>query len=372
MVEEKISLETIDFYAPRFEVEIGDKKLDPVTSKAILNVEVTEEMEEGASSSLTIHDDFDMSSQKFKYLDNPLFDVGKRINVRMGYGNSLHNMFKGTITRIEPRFFSGDAPIFTVEAHAFSYDYLKRKVPTREFKKTKLSDVAKTLAEEAKLDSVINETAELKEYIKKNNNISYFDFLKDIEKEANSTFYIDRNTLYFVKMEDNKKEILTLELGKDIISFRPNIKTTKLLTEVEIRWSNPDDPEKPFICVVKAGDEGYISSDTKTGSQLAKEKVGNIRKVITGRAVNSSDHAKEIAEAELRKANNTLIEGTGECLGIPQIRPGVKICLKKVGYKFSGVYSVTGATHTINDSGYRTQFSVTRDSVNSEYDKEYK
>lgn len=372
MAGELLSLETIDFYVPRFEVEIDDKRLDPVTSKAILNVEVTEKIADGASSILTIHDDFDMSSQKFKYLDDPLFDVGKKIYVKMGYGNSLHDMFKGTITRIEPRFFTGDTPTFTIEAHAFSYDYLKRKVPAREFKKTKYSDVAKTLAGEAKLDSVINETAELKEYVKKDNNITYFEFLKEIAKESKMTFFINRDILYFIKMDENRKEILTLELGRDIISFRPNINTTKLLTEVEIRWSNPEDPDKPFVNRIKAGDEGNIESGTKTGSQLAKEKVGDVRKVITCRKVNSADHAKEIAEAELRKANSTLIEGTGECLGMPQIRPGVNIGLEKVGYKFSGVYSVTGATHTINDSGYRTQFSVTRNSVNSDSEIKFK
>lgn len=364
MVGDLLSLGTIDFYAPRFEVEIDDKKLDPVTSKAILNVEVIEKTNEGASSTLTIHDDFDMSSQKFKYLDNPLFDVGKKIHVKMGYGNSLHDMFKGTITRIEPRFFSGDTPTFTIEAHAFSYDYLKRKVPAKECKKKKYSDVAKTLAEKAKLRSVIDETSDLKEYIKKDNNITYFEFLKEIAKESKMMFFINRDVLYFIKMDENRKEILTLELGRDIISFRPNINTTKLLTEVEVRWSNPEDPDKPFVSRIKAGDEGNIGSGTKTGSQLAKEKVGNVRKVISCRKVNSVEHAKEIAEAELRKANSTLIEGTGECLGIPQIRPGVNISLEKVGYKFSGVYSVTGATHTINDSGYRTQFSVMRDSVN--------
>ncbi len=367
-----MSLETLDFYVPRFEVEIDGKKLDPVTSKAFLNVEITEGIADGVSSTLTVYDYFDMSSQKFKYLDDPLFDIGKKITLKIGYENKLHDVFKGTITRIEPSFFVGDTPTFTIEAHASSYDSLKRRSPAKEFKENKFSDIAKKIAQEAHLDSVIDETKEFKKPLQKDNNTTYFEFLKDIAKEAKVIFFINRDILYFVKMEDNRKEILTLELGRDIISFRPHIKTTKLLTEVEVRWSNPDNPEEPFVSMAKIGDEGDISSDTKTGSQLAKEKVGDIRKVITCRPVNSEDHAKEIAEAELRKANSTLIEGTGECLGIPQIRPGVKIGLKKVGYKFSGVYYVTGATHTINDSGYRTRFSVMRNSVNSEQNRDKK
>jgi uncharacterized protein len=368
MAGDIVSLETIDFYAPRFEIKVDDKKLYLGTSEAIRSVEVTEKVTDGASSTLTIHDNFDLSSQKFKYLDdeNPLFDIGKKINIKMGYGNNLHDVFKGTITRIEPSFFADDTlTTFTVEAHAFSHDFIKRKVPFKEYKNVTFSDVAKTLATDAKLDSIINEDGELQKYIRKDNNVTYFEFLKDIAKQAKVTFYIDRNTLYFVKMDHNRKEILTLELGRDIINFHPHIKTTKLLTEVEVRWSNFKNPLEPITCLVKAGDEPGTEFGTKTGSQLAKEKVGDIRKVITCRALNSPVQAQKIAETELLKANSTLIEGTGECLGIAQIRPGVQIGLEKVGNRFSGNYYVTGSTHTMNDSGYRTHFTVMRTSLNT-------
>ena len=360
----KISLENINFYIPRFEVEIGGKKLDPVTSKAIVSVEVIEKMIDGTISILKIHDDFDISSQKFKNLDNPLFDIEKNIIIRIGYGNNLHEIFNGTIKRIEPSFFVGETPTFTIEAHDSSYDYLKRKTPLKKFKRMKYSDVAKIIAIKAKLRQEIDDFGEL-EIHQKNNNVTYFEFLKDISRMADANFFINRNTLYFVKVNNNRKEILSLELGRDIISFCPNIKTTKLLTEVEVRWSNYCDPLKPIVSLVKAGSERDKVSGMKTGSQLAKERIGDIRKVITCRAVNSSDHAQKIAEAELRKSNSSLIEGTGECLGIPQMRPGVMIGLKKVGYKFSGKYFVTEASHTINDNGYTTKFTVMRTLVNT-------
>ncbi len=356
----------LDFYVPRFEIEIDDKKLDPVTSKAILDVKVEERIDEGASSTITIHDDFDLSSQKFKYLDNPIFDLNKKITINIGYGNNQHILFMGTIIRIEPSFFSGETPTLTVEGQDLSFNYLKRKTPAKKFDEKKYSDIAQKIASDAGLRSKVDETEEQVTPIQKNNNDSYFQFLKIIANEAKATFYIDRDTLYFVKSAANKKEILTLELGRDIISFRPTMNTTKLLTEVEVRWTNPDDPEKPFVGVVKAGDEGNIASGTKTGSQVAKEKVGTIKKVITCKTVGSMEHAKAIADAELNKANSTFIEGTGECVGIPQIRPGVMIGLKKIGCKFSGTYQVTGATHTMNDSGYRTQFSVRKTSVNTD------
>ena len=70
-----------------------------------------------------------------------------------------------------------------------------------------------------------------------------------------------------------------------------------------------------------------------------------------------------MARAELNRASDTLVEGSGECVGIPQIRTGVTIRLEKMGERFSGKYYVKGVTHTLNDSGYRTRFSVRRNSV---------
>ncbi len=70
-----------------------------------------------------------------------------------------------------------------------------------------------------------------------------------------------------------------------------------------------------------------------------------------------------MALAELNKASDSLIEGEGECIGIPQIRTGVTICLEKLGKRFSGKYYVKGTTHTINSSGYRTRFSVKRNAL---------
>jgi phage protein D len=79
--------------------------------------------------------------------------------------------------------------------------------------------------------------------------------------------------------------------------------------------------------------------------------------------VNSVEHANAIAQSELNKANDTLIEGDGVCIGMPQIRPGVNIRLERMGKKFSGKYYVKETTHTIDNSGYRTNFKVKRNAI---------
>lgn len=363
MALERLSLETANFYAPRFEVEIDNQQLSANISKAILDVTVEEKLDEGASFSLTIHDGFDMTTQKFKWLDHDLFDVGNNMNIKFGYGSDMSAMLTGNITSIEPSFFTGDAPTLKIGGQDLSYDYMKRRSPERTFVDQSYSDIAKTIASEAGLNAVVAETGSYESVLRKQSNVSYYSFLEDIAGRVGFEFKMDGQTMYFIEPEDDTKEIITLELGRDIISFRPVLRTTGLVTEVEVRGHNPRDPNTPIVGRATAGSERSQEPGRSTGSQLAEERHGPSKRVITNRIVNSVEHANSMAQAELNKASDSLIEGEGECIGIPQIRTGVTICLEKLGDRFSGKYYVKGTTHTINSSGYRTRFSVKRNAL---------
>ena len=363
MTLEKMAKSTLNFYAPRFEVEIENQKLPVNISKSIMDVTVDEKLDEGASFSLTVHDEFDMDTQKFKWLDHDLFNVGNNITVKMGYGNNLSVLIMGTITSLEPSFFAGDTPTITVGGQDLSYDYIKRATPERTFFNRSYSDIAQSIASEAGLLFVADSTGVLEPFIRKNSSQTYYDFLKTIAGTAGFTFYMDRKTMYFIKPKDDAKEILSLELGKDIISFRPNMNTSRQVTEVEVRGHNPRDPGTPLIGIAGAGSERSQESGRRTGSQITAERHGDQRMVITNLIVNSVEHANSIALAELNRRADEFITGEGECIGIPQIRPGVAIVLDKMGKRFSGKYYVKGVAHTINSSGYRTRFTVKRNAA---------
>lgn len=351
MTLETLSKGNLDFHAPRFEVEVEGKKLDVNTSKEIIDVTVNEKLDEGASFELTLHDGFDMNTQNFKLLDDSRFNVGNKITIKFGYGSSLRTMVMGRITSLEPSFFAGDTPALKIRGQDNSYDYMKRASPERTFVEKTYSDIVRTVAQEAGLDCVVDNTEKFEKFIRKNNNETYYEFLDNLKNKVGFVFYIEGRTIHFVKSGNNKKEILKLELGKDIISFNPVMNTTGLLAEVEVRGHNPKDPTASFTGVAKAESE-LLALANKTGHKdLAK-------KVITVDVVNSKEHAAAIAKAELAKANATLFGGNVECIGLPQIRAGVNVKLDKMGKLFSRKYYVTETTHAINERGYVTRFSV--------------
>lgn len=363
MTLETLAKENLNFYAPKFEIIIEKEKLAVNVSKEILDVTVSEKIDEGASFTLTLHDDFDMNKQKFKWLDDPLFTVGNTISIDMGYGKNLFPMIKGTITSLEPSFFANETPTLTIGGQDLSYDYIKKASTARPFQERKYSDIAKKIAQEAGLLAVVDETEKFEEFepsIFKNNNETYCAFLNKIRERIGFFFDVKGQTMYFVKPGDNEKEILTMELGKDIISFRPTLRTTGLVAKVIVRGHNPHDPEKPIVGEAPKGNETNKKPEKITGNELLAKK--NFKTlptlVITDVIVNSREHAEAIAKAALTKANDTLIEGEVESIGLPQIRTGVNIKFDKMGVRFSGNYYVTATTHTINSSGYRTRFSV--------------
>lgn len=363
MALEILSLAAGNFYAPRFEVEIENRRLAADMSKAIMDVSVEEKLDEGASFRITVHDDFDMRTQKFKWLDHELFTTGNKLSINMGYAGSLSPMIMGKITSIEPSFFSGELPTLSIAGQDLSFDYIKRPSPERTFIDRTHGDIAGTIATEAGLTAVVDETSLLSNFIRKNSSETYYTFLQRLAREAGYEFSVQRQTMYFIRPQDDSSEILTLSLGKDIISFRPSLKTSELITEVEVRGHNPGDPSSPFIGRASAGSERTQESGRRTGSRIAAQQHGDIRRVITDIAVTSNEHAGSIALSELNRASDSLIQGEGECIGIPLIKPGVAIRLDKLGDRFSGKYYVKDTVHTINTGGYRTRFTVKRNAL---------
>jgi phage protein D len=56
-----------------------------------------------------------------------------------------------------------------------------------------------------------------------------------------------------------------------------------------------------------------------------------------------------------------MVKASGATVGLPDLRAGSKLHVKKLGARFDGEYFVTGTTHTIGDSGYRTTFNARRE-----------
>ena len=82
--------------------------------------------------------------------------------------------------------------------------------------------------------------------------------------------------------------------------------------------------------------------------------------VVVDVPINSEEEARWLAYALLAERAEQFITGTGQAIGLPDLRPGDNVEMKGLGERFVGPYYVTKVEHVINESGYRTQFDVRR------------
>jgi phage protein D len=82
--------------------------------------------------------------------------------------------------------------------------------------------------------------------------------------------------------------------------------------------------------------------------------------VVVDWPVQTEEEAKALAISLLRERAYEFLKGSGEAIGLPDMRPGDNVEIKGIGQRFSGQYYVTRVEHSIGNSGYTTSFTVRR------------
>jgi uncharacterized protein involved in type VI secretion and phage assembly len=65
-----------------------------------------------------------------------------------------------------------------------------------------------------------------------------------------------------------------------------------------------------------------------------------------------------VAKAILQDLLEGMYEASGSCIGQPELRAGKYVEIAGIGKRFSGQYRLSKVTHTLDEQGYRTSFSV--------------
>jgi phage protein D len=157
---------------------------------------------------------------------------------------------------------------------------------------------------------------------------------------------------------------MTLNWGKELLSFNPRLSTAKVVSKVTVKGHNQKNPKKPIIGVATLKDIGFKEPKAKSAAESVK--TCQKKEVETSEhdfPVCNEDDAKTLAKALLMKANNSVIEGNCECIGIPELRPGTNVQIEGIGKRFSGKYYVKSVKHSIGDGGYTVSFEVRRGGI---------
>ena len=101
-----------------------------------------------------------------------------------------------------------------------------------------------------------------------------------------------------------------------------------------------------------------LASAGASGPSVAEGKMNDKQDIIVDRPVFSTEEAKHLAISLLRERANQFKTGSGQVIGLADLRPGNNVEIKNLGERFSGAYQVTKVEHSLGGSGFITRFEV--------------
>jgi phage protein D len=249
---------------------------------------------------------------------------------------------------------------FRTEQHTFSWDNKRDSDIAVELGNKKVQSGQPGLGIEVRVDP---RDEQPETYVLMNNQYDIVFLLERARKHDYEVVLRDDDTgrYLFFGPSDTKRVVPTYRLswGQTLSSFRPTLTTAKQISEVVVRgWDRR--ANKAIEESAKWTDLVKDENEKKRLTQLA-QAFGNRKEIITDRPVHTAAEAKELAQKILKNQLSGMVQGSGATVGLPDLRAGRKVVIDKLGPKFDGEYFITKSTHTINDSGYRTQFEARRD-----------
>jgi len=395
-----------DFYVPAYRVALKGKD-QPQLQQDILRVTYRDSLADVDSVELEV-DNWNPGDPStgavagtFRYHNTNTFDPWQDIEVFMGYyrkgADNLQHMMTGEIVTISPSFPASGGSTLTVRALNLLHQF-RTQQKTREFKDKTDSQIAKLIVDDINTDvkkklshiTIQMLQKEVEDNIKQNKE-KPLPFL-EMHNQYPIVFLMQRSrdTGYDISFEDvtdptTKNRTITfhyrsssavtrptyvLEWGKSLINFQPTLQTAKQVGSVTVNGWNFQTKKAISQTVtradlVKAGEKVIAPEDLNVKENALSQKL----EIVVNRGFKDPEEAKRVALKTLRQLARGLVEAKGRTIGLPDLRAGSKVNIyMKPGDnktppppdkdRFSGTYTITATTHTLDENGYTTEFDA--------------
>lgn len=350
-------------HAPVFSV---DSRTEGALARDLLRLDV----EEGVLGLRTlvahlhaVGPESDGSAERLSYLDGEVVDVGRSIEVVLGPAGGERRLFRGTISAIEVSFAEGDAPYVTV----FAEDALMRlrmRERTATYTDVSDADVVSRIASEHGLGSAPDVEGPTYPVIQQWEQ-SDLAFVRDRATRLDAEIWVDSDdVVHIADREQRPGPDILLVQGNELIAVRARVDLAHQRTEVQHRgW---DDLRVEAIAETASAD---VVAAEVAGGRTGPQAVGDVfPDAILSRArrdVLSTATARAYAEGEMRRRARSFVTVDGTTSGTPDLVPGAKLDLRRVGRPFEGDgYRAVHVHHSYDlTTGYRTRFRAERPAV---------
>jgi phage protein D len=345
--------------APGYKVFAGGNELPDEIAVDILEVQVCDYVEYASTFSIRFNN-WHSDRQEFKDIGNGSLNEGTEVEVKMGFVDDQKSLIVGEVTGLEPEFSPDQAPTMTV----YGYDRLhrfRRGRKTRTFTQMKDSQIAEQIARELNLRAQVEDTQIVHEYVLQANKTD-IDFLLGRARLIRYEVVFEANTLNFRKAANDQNKVIELKYGLTLKSFYPRLSTMQQVSEVIVQGWDPK-TKQPIVGRARQGDENRKMSGGNLGVAIAEQAFFNTTRAFTDIPVFTDGEANQIAKGKFNDMAIAFVAGEGEAIGNTDICAGCVVELTGLGQRFSGPYYVTSSKHVVDQRGYTTKFTVTRNAA---------
>lgn len=361
-----------NFFAPSFRIDVNNSQVKADVSKNVEQVSVVSKPDTLDTFSFTLANAY----PKLRWThtkDADLFMEGNSVRVSLGYVGQMQPFFDGEITKLSPSFPQDGMPTVAVECHTRLH-WLQGDKKTRTFHGVTDRQIVDKIAQDAGLESRAEDPGVLYDYVMQHNQTD-LEFIRARAQRIRYEVLVQEKTLIFRKAKEADNKVFTLVWGHTqaalgaggntlpLKSFTPSMNALQQVSQVLVRGYDPK-AKREIIGRAGLGDEATKMGGDQSGGQVSSNAFRRQKQFVrVSTPIATQAEADEHARAIYNERAMKLVTGNASTIGIPDLRAGCVVELKGLGPRFSGLYYVDEATHTVGDSGYHTDFTVKRNSI---------
>ncbi len=345
-------LETLyqNFSRPGASIKVNGMNIVGVPGFKVTDITVHQTISDKAgSATFNLVDCYDRVMHCFSKLIDKVMVLGAKVEVALGYSSVYLTVFKGYIAEISWNFDAEngascsvsclDARGLMLEDHAY-----KRYGPGS-FTSV-MESIVKPYRSLCSLDkdSMIADSVE--GTISPSNGQSIYQFIKEklVDRGAiKKEFFVLGENLYYRTARKQLLPIMSIGLGTGLLSFSRSARY--LNKEIEVIGQD-------------AEQEKSVKFSTKVESSEKQSNVYKTSHTIIGPHIKSKEEAVKEAMRKAVVEMQKKTEGSGTCIGLPQIVPGRFIYITGLDDHVNGLQYITEATHKLSMSGYTTDITI--------------
>lgn len=344
-----------DTLAPEFAVSVDGRPLPDDARADLIAVSVLDDVDAPGMFAVTLAG-WDTASMQPKWIDDPLFDLGRPLEIALGYRDRTQTLLSGEITGLEPDFVPARPPALTVRGYDRRHR-LMRSRRTRTFTHCKDSDIARRIAGEANLNPRVDDSGVQLPYVLQHNQTD-LEFLAGRAQRIDFELTVQGTDLLFRRRAFDREPALTLYREVELLEFHARLSTLGQVPALEVRGWDP--AQKKEIVARAAGGPQAMGGGTlgPVATRRAFDPPDAARVAVP---VQSQEEADAMARQGFAGMALDYLRGDGVCIGEPRLRAGMVVAIEGIGRRFSGRWYVTAVEHAYTPRrGFRTSFRVRR------------